>query len=254
MTACATIFNRYYRAPKRVVAESGPTVLLDANYLTDTLLRLDDSPATSSGHIVARWITGTGGEFNRTLAQAAGATDDTQLTVGSGVSTGGVAAALTCATPVTIPANTDCVIYAKVNLGAYESQLYAVGASGSGNRYVSINTGDTETEHSTTLNFDGSANVYAVLTGEITTGVYLLRYTRASGVWSFACTGVASAAMTPTGTVSGAISFDTLLAFSSAGGTLDAFSGSTMFVQKLKIWTGTSSPDTTFETANGGTL
>ena len=59
--------------------------------------------------------------------------------------------------------------------------------------------------------------------------------------------------MMPTGTVTGSISFDTLLAYG-ASGTLSTFSTSGMYLQKLYIRHGTSSPDTDYETANGGVL
>lgn len=230
----------------------GPTVLLDANYLTDTLINPSDA-AVSNGERVKSWTMATGGAWTSALAIAAGAGQAPIYVAASGVHASIDNGALTCAAPVTILADADCVIYAKVNLGALESGLNFIGSSTSGQN-VSIGTSDGDGNHTANIAFDGIGTSYAtaVMTGQTATGVYLLRFTRASGVWSFACTGVASAAMIPTGAVSGAISFDTLLAY--GGGTLTSFSSTDMYLQKLKIWSGTSDPDTAYETANGGTL
>mgnify|MGYP007024654492 CR=1 FL=1 len=121
-------------------------------------------------------------------------------------------AALTSATPVTIPANTDCVIYVKANLGAYESTMVPLGLSTGG--YLEINSGDTELGHDVTLGLDGTFTNYVGgrLGGSITTGVHLIRLIRASGAWTFAATGTASFSPATGGTVAGAFSFNTLLA------------------------------------------
>ena len=235
-----------------LLGSSGPTVILDANYATDTIINLADVPI-SNGEFVKSWTPATGPAFTSALAIAAGATDSPAWVSASGVETLGASAAVTSATPVTIPANTDCVIYVEANLGALESGLYAIGSTAD-NAAIVCSTGDGGSDHSVILSFaDGTSNVTAVMAGRTATGVHLLRFIRASGVWSFACTGVASAAMSPTGTVSGVLAFDTLLAFGGSG-TLASFSLTDMCLQKLKIWKGTSSPDTDYETANGGVL
>jgi len=229
---------------------ASPTVLLNAAYATDTIVD-DGAVPIANGNPVDSWTFTTGGEFNYTLANLAGASARPQWIAASGVHTNGTNAALTCATPITIPADTDCVIYVKANLGALESGLNAIGGS-TNSHFVSIGTSDGDGDHSANIEIGGGNDLNAVMTGKTTTGVYLLRFTRASGVWLFACTGVASAAMAPTGTVSGAISFNTLLGY--GGGTLSSFSSPGMYLQKLKIWSGTSDPDTVFEAANGGAL
>lgn len=230
----------------------GPTVILDLDYLTDTILNAGDT-TIADGQRIKSWAAATGGTFTKALAVAAGADGEPKYVSASGVHTEGNSTALTSATPVTIPADTDCVIYVEANLGALESGLYAIGSTAD-NAAVVCSTGDGGSDHSVILSFaDGTSDVAAVMTGRTATGVHLLRFIRASGVWSFACTGVASAAMTPTGTVSGALTFDTLLAIGLSG-TLASFSFTSMYLQKLKIWKNTSSPDTDYETANGGVL
>lgn len=235
-----------------LLGSSGPTVLLDANWATDTIVD-DGLVPIADGNPVDVWTMATGGDFNYTTAAVAGASARPIWVAASGIHTAGNNAALTTASPVVIPADTDCVIYVKANL-ALEMELKALGNSAAVDVRLLVQAGDGVAEHLVTLFLNGTNYVSATMTAQTAAGVYLLRFTRTSGVWSFACTGVASASMAATGTVTGSLAFNTLLAFSSTGSGLDDFSGSGIYLQKLKIWSGTSDPDTTFETANGGTL
>ena len=243
---------RSMRGTPVAAAPSAPTVLLNAAYATDTLLDEGDA-AVGNGSRVHKWTMSTGGLWTFALAEPAGALVAPVNVTASGVHTGGDNAALTCTTPVTIPADTDCVIYVKANLGAYESTMVPLGLSTGG--YLEINSGDTELGHDVTLGLDGTFTNYVGgrLGGSITTGVHLIRLIRASGAWTFAATGTASFSPATGGTVAGAFSFNTLLARGSSG-TLDLFSSSAMCLQKLKISYGSSSPDTAYELANGGLL
>jgi len=235
-----------------VAAVAGPTVLLNADWSTDTILDEVSAPA-GNGSTVTSWTMATGGVWTSALAVAAGAADQPTYITASGVHTNGAFAALTVATPITIPADTDCVIYVVANLSAYETAGAMLGMSSAAAVRLEIEVGDTELGHRVFLNFSAGGQAFLRLSATVT-GVYLFRLTRAAGVWSIAATGVASAAMTPTGTVTGAISFDTLMAYSLAGSGLDTFASSGLYLQKIKIWSGTSDPDTAYETANGGTL
>jgi len=249
--------DRYYWWRLRATdsAPSGPTVIANLNYLTDPgILNMVGAPI-ENGFYVGTWPWATGGTATSALAIAAGADGGPVYDLTNGVGSDGTGnQALTLPSPVTIPADADCVIYVKANLGALEASMSVLGKTSGAGVGVNIGTGDGETEHTINISFSPTANASIALTSLVATGVYLFRLTRASGVWSAAATGFASAAMTAAGTVSGAVSFDTLLAKTDSGGSLDSFSATTMYIQKIKIWSGTSDPDTAFETANGGAL
>ena len=237
-------------------APSGPTVILDANYATDTIINLADVPI-SNGEFVKSWTPATGPAFTSALAIAAGATDSPAWVSASGVETLGASAAVTSATPVTIPADADCVIYAVANVAEYGLLLLLGSASTLGPtlRITGGSTGDTESSQITFgLKPSAFESVIATLSG-LYQGQMTVRVRRVSGVWRYAATGVADAAMTVDGVplTSYSISLDTLLATNS-GASLNEFAASGNFIQKIKIWSGTSDPDTDYETANGGIL
>lgn len=228
-------------------AVAGPTVLLNAAYLTDTLLD-DTASSISNGENVGSWAMATGGTYTRSSAVDAGASDWPVYVAASGVHTAGGLAALTCATPVTIPANADCVIYVKGNLQA-TSQLRALGKTNGYGRFEI--GGDGDCLINLVIGASDSVTAYFAVAA---TGVKLYRCRRVSGVWSSVMTGETEIAMTATGTVTGALSFDTLLAFANSGAGLDSFSAPGDYLQKLYIYHGSSTPDTAYEIANGGTL
>jgi hypothetical protein len=227
-------------AVRRVAAAaSGPTVILDAAYLTDTLLNASANPV-SDGDPVDSWAMATGGTFTNALAVTAGASAYPVYVTASGVHTGGGNAAVTCATPVTIPADTDCVIYVKFNFAG--GDFYPLGHS----------TGLSKFQCDENGGFYLAAPGFVTIGRDIypTAGVTLARARRTSNVWTFAMTGNAEAGADG-GTMAGqALTFDTLLASSSMG----EFSSTGNYIQKIKIWSGTSDPDTAYETANGGVL
>jgi len=231
-----------------VAAVAGPTVLLNADYLTDTLLN-DADLLIANGDSVASWATATGGTFTQALATRAGA-DSTfcVFTTADGVQTGGNNAALTVATPITIPAATDCVIYVKAKL-SISPTFYAFGSSTvAGNRIAVQGDGDAGVD----IMFSGTTQI-SLYYGTHTAGVYLYRFRRSGSSWYIARTGDAEQSATVSGTATAAISLDTMLG-QRVGGTLDTFSATGEYLQKAYIYHGSSSPDTTYETNNGGVL
>ena len=234
-----------------VAAVAGPTVLLNADYLTDTILNDVSAPAGNLDAL-SSWATATGGTFTKALAVAAGASvvDGPFYVTTSGIHTDGVNVALTVATPITIPANTDCVIYVKVKL-QMTSQLTVFGNSASDTRLELF--GDWDTAASFAIANAGSDGVTAFWGTAVTTAT-LYRLRRSGSTWYAARTGDAEQTMTGFGTTTAAISINTLLAYSSTGSGLNQFSQGGNYLQKLYIRSGTSTPDTDYETANGGTL
>ena len=227
-----------------VAAPSAPTILLDLNYATDTLLNASANPV-SNGDPVDSWVAATGGTWTQALAVAAGA-DPQYLTyvAASGVHTAGLNAALTVATPVTIPADTACVIYIRCVVTTWPIFLGKSNGDGeiSFDPYSGVGIKSS----------DGSAYYSAFV--EPGPGTYLVRYRRTSaGVWSLAHTGQVEVGGGDN--YAGAIVFDTLLGRGTAGsGVLNDFVASGQYLQKLYIYHGSSSPDTTYETNNGGVL
>jgi hypothetical protein len=235
---------------------SGPTVLLDANWATDTIVD-DGLVPIADGNPVDVWTMATGGEWTYTTAAVAGASARPIWVAASGVHTAGASAALTTASPVTIPADTDCVIYVVANVAEYGLALAlgSTAATGPNLRITGGSTGDTESSQiSFGLKPSAFESVIATLSG-LYQGQMTVRVRRVSNIWRYAATGVADAAMTVDGVplTSYSISLDTLLA-TNGGASLNEFSASGCYIQKLKIWSGTSDPDTAYETANGGTL
>ncbi len=226
-----------------VASASGPTVLLNANYLTDTLLQAGDI-AMADGERVNKWTMATGGEWNYALANAAGALSRPTYIAASGVHTDGESSALTVATPVTIPADTACVIYIRCVVTTWPIFLGKSNGDGeiSFDPYSGVGIKSS----------DGSAYYSAFV--EPGPGTYLVRYRRTSaGVWSLAHTGQVEVGGGDN--YAGAIVFDTLLGRGTAGsGVLNDFVASGQYLQKLYIYHGSSSPDTTYETNNGGVL
>jgi len=220
-----------------VASASGPTVLLNADWLTDTLLNASANPV-SNGDPVDSWATATGGTFTNALAVTAGASQYPVYVAASGVHTAGGSAALTVATPITIPANADCDIYFYVNLSQYESTMIAAGLT-AGTGYVFFIAGDTETDHAAQLWLTETDGLSRTLSGAITTGDYLIRFGRASNAWTCAATGVADAPMVENGmpTLGAAISIDTLLARSGTGSGLTNFSLTGGYIKKACIVT-----------------
>ena len=234
--------DRYYWWRRRATnsAPSGPTVLLNAAYLTDTLLN-DAALPIANGDSVASWATATGGTFTQALADAAGA-DSTFciFTTADGVQTGGNNAALTTATPITIPANADCVIYAKCVYAG--GDFYLFGKS-DGASYIQF---DENNGAAVKGDGGGSAGTLAYPVP----GSYLFRARRASNVWRFAWTGQSDFVADSDTLAGGAVTVDTLLAANS----MASFSASGNYLQKIYIRHGTSAPDTAYETSNGGAL
>lgn len=232
-----------------LLGSSGPTVLLNAAYLTDTILNDVAAPAGNLDAL-SSWAMATGGTFTKALAVAAGASgvDGPFYVTASGVHTGGVNVALTCATPVVIPADTDCVIYVKAKL-SLSPTFYAFGSSTvAGNRIAVQGDGDAGVE----ITFGGT-NQVSVYYGTHAAGVYLYRFRRSGSSWYIARTGDAEQSATVSGTATAAISLDTLLGHRT-GGTLDTYSATGEYLQKAYIFHGSSTPDTAYEIANGGTL
>lgn len=226
-------------------APAGPTVILNAAYLTDTLLT-PGSAAVGNGDPVESWAMATGGTFNYGLAASAGANVNPVYVTASGVHTDGGSAALTCATPVVIPADTDCVIYVKCVLAGFGDIII-----GKSNNAMHFAFGGGAGWY-----IQNAAGAFATLYGEPTDSTFLARARRVSGVWYFAWTGQAET-VSGGGTLGAAsLSFDTVLGYASSGGagTLDTFPPAGQYIQKIKILSGTSDPDTAYETANGGTL
>jgi len=230
-----------------VAAVAGPTVLLNADYLTDTILDEVSAPV-GNGSTVTSWTMATGGVWTSALAVAAGAADQPTYITASGVHTNGASAALTVATPITIPANADCVIYVKAKL-SISPTFYAFGSSTvAGNRIAVQGDGDAGVD----IMFSGTTQI-SLYYGTHTAGVYLYRFRRSGSSWYIARTGDAEQSATVSGTATAAISLDTMLG-QRVGGTLDTFSATGEYLQKAYIYHGSSSPDTTYETNNGGVL
>jgi hypothetical protein len=210
----------------------------------------DSDLAITNGDPVKSWAFATGGTATQALAVAAGA-DPQYLTwvAASGVHTSGLNAALTLPTPVTIPAATDCVIYALIKLPV-TSQLLALGNSTSALTRIDIG-GDGEVSGNVTI--DGSNQALSYWASATTTAT-LYRFRRSGSTWYAARTGDAEQTMSNTGTPTGAIVFDTLLAYGGSGTGLDAFSPTGNYLQKLYIYHGSSTPNTAYEIANGGAL
>lgn len=243
-TAAMLASGGYESAPPAVA--SGPTVIADLNWLTDSgILNMVGAPI-ENGFYVGTWPWATGGTATSALAIAAGADGGPVYDLTNGVGSDGTGnQALTLPTPVTIPADTDCVIYLKCVLAVYGDMLI-----GKSNSYASIVFGGNAGWQ--LLNAAGAgASCY----GEPTDATYLARARRSSGVWSFAWTGQAELAADGGGTLgSAAIIIDTILARSTGGSNLDEFPLTGQYLQKLYIYHGSSSPDTAYETANGGIL
>lgn len=233
---------------------AGPTTILDLNWLTDPgILSMIGAPI-ENGFYVGTWPFATGGTATSALAIAAGADGGPVYDLTNGVGSDGTGnQALTLPTPVTIPADTDCVIYVVANLPV-EGEMYVMGSTAAAS-LVRINGGYEPDTSNAQVRVDLGlfGVVYANLTG-LYTGQMTIRIRRVSGVWRSAATGVADTAMTvDLAPSSFAISLDTLHGVGGGSG-LNAFSSTGCYLQKLKIWSGTSDPDTAYETANGGVL
>lgn len=230
-------------------APAGPTVILDANYLTDALLNGGGS-AIGNGDLVGSWPTATGGTFTDTLALAAGATDRCTYVTASGVHTAGLAAALTLPTPVTIPAGEFRMYYRFKYSGSgilyFLSSPQSLSAAGGAQIYI----------YSGATRLQCAAGTSTEVAGSFTAGDYTLFCCRdASDVLYYAWSG--SATLQAGGSMVGSFEFANMLAQSSdesSGGILDYFSSSGNFIQKIKIESGISSRDLVWEAANGGTL
>lgn len=243
MTACATIFNRYYLAPKRASSGSSPTVLLNAAYLADTLLNEGATPC-ANGEQVDSWAAATGGTFNFTRAELAGAAGRPLFITASGVHTSGGNCALTVATPITIPDGQDFRLYVSFKLTA--GNLWALGNTNKGGR-LEMNP----VVGLTLFAVDGHS---ITLASAIPTGSnVLLRILRSGTSYTAAWTGTASAAMTD-GSAHGTdgFEFNTLLGYSDSESTLDQFSDSGNYLRTLKIEYGVGTADTAYETAING--
>ena len=237
-------------AVRRVAAAaSGPTVILDAAYLTDTLLD-ESNGAVSNGSTVGSWAMAAGGTWTYVLANAAGATEYPAYITASGVHTNGGNAALTCATPVTIPAATDFVAYLKLVMPASASACL-IGNSAAANRVITVET--IEGEVSINFSIDGS-NYAGVFSSTDMEGTKLYRFRRSGSTLYIAATGLAESSASVTGAITGAAAFDTLLGYSSTGSGLTGFAASGCYLQKAYIFHGSSTADTTYETNNGGVL
>ena len=195
------------------------------------------------GGYCTKTVTGVGGPFLSSLAILAGATEPPTYNTGQGIHTLGANAALTCATPVVIPADADCVIYLKC---VVSDTMYQLGS----------------TSNQACIQFDAAAGFYmqgndasvVSLYGEPAAGTYLVRVRRASNAWRIAWTGQADAAAEGDAIGGASLSFDTLLARSGATPGLAFFSSTGQYLQKAYIYHGSSTPDTDYETANGGVL
>mgnify|MGYP003558049476 CR=1 FL=1 len=241
-------------AVRRVAAAaSGPTVILDAAYRTDTLLDQGLVPITNGGELDS-WAMATGGTFNYETAFLAGASARPIWLLGTpgpgGVHTAGNNAALTCATPVTIPAATDFVAYLKLVMPASASACL-IGNSAAANRVITVET--IEGEVSINFSIDGS-NYAGVFSSTDMEGTKLYRFRRSGSTLYIAATGLAESSASVTGAITGAAAFDTLLGYSSTGSGLTGFAASGCYLQKAYIFHGSSTADTTYETNNGGVL
>ena len=213
-----------------VASASGPTVLLNANYLTDTLINLSNVPV-SNGEYVKSWATATGGTFTSALAIAAGATDAPVYVAASGVETLGANAALTVATPITIPADTDCDIwvYTYWSEAGYNYLLGRV----SGSEFVALD----DSLGGQVANSEGGLSYYDGAYPAV--GWRLLRAGRsAAGAWTFAWTGRSEVSATDSGAGAGQIRLDTILAMDGTGsGFLGNFASSGNFLKAARIVT-----------------
>ncbi len=222
-----------------------PTVVLNIGDAGNATWGNDSNefPPPDGGYCT-KTVTGTGGPFLSSLAILAGATEPPTYNTGQGIHTLGANAALACATPVVIPADADCVIYIKCVLASFGDII--LGCSTSGAYIVFGGTGGWAIVNAS------AAGTFCY--GEPTDATFLARARRTSGVWTFAWTGQAEIAADGGGTLgNAAITLDTLLAQGN-GATLNGFSPTGQYLQKAYIFHGSSTPDTAYETANGGIL
>jgi hypothetical protein len=227
----------------RASAAAAPTVILNAVYLTDTLLNASANPV-SNGDPVDSWAMATGGTFTNALAVTAGASAYPVYVAASGVHTAAGNAALTCATPVTIPADTDFRLY--VSFKMTSGLLFALGrTSGIGRLQISPAGG-------VSLNAPSGTN--AARSAAIPTGSnVLLRILRVGTTYTSAWTGTASATMTDGDiTLAEEFTFNTLLAYSDGESSLDTFSDTGNYLRTLKISYGVGTADTDYETTING--
>lgn len=190
-----------------VAAPSGPTVLLDANWATDTILD-DGLVPIADGNPVDVWTMATGGEWNYTQAAVAGASARPIWVAASGVHTAGNNAALTTATPITIPAlataDWDIWVYCVVPASGVGSPI---GKSTSITTWprieIQAGTGPVIVDDNGDGASDGSASMAA--------GARLVRFGNTAGALNVAWTGEADHAMDMEG-YAGTFTFDSLFA------------------------------------------
>lgn len=214
-----------------LLGSSAPTILLDLNYATDTLLNASANPV-SNGDPVDSWVAATGGTWTQALAVAAGA-DPQYLTyvAASGVHTAGNNAALTTATPITIPADVDCDIwvYTYWSGAGYNYLLGRV----SGSEFVALD----DSLGGQVANSEGGLSYYDGAYPAV--GWRLLRAGRsAAGAWTFAWTGRSEVSATDSGAGAGQIRLDTILAMDGSGsGLLGNYASSGNFLKAARIVT-----------------
>jgi hypothetical protein len=222
---------------------SSATTLVNANYLTDSLLQAGDLPI-GDGTGVNKWTMATGGLWTYPLAVTAGAVDRPTYVAASGVHTDGLQAALTTASPVTIPADTDFRLY--VSFKMTSGLLFALGrTSGIGRLQISPAGG---------VNLNAPSGTAAIRSAAIPTGSnVLLRILRVGTTYTSAWTGTASATMTDGDiTLAEEFEFNTLLAYSDGESSLDTFSDTGNYLRTLKISYGVGTADTDYETTING--
>ena len=240
-----------------VAAASGPTVLLDADWSTNTILN-DSDLAITNGDPVKSWAFATGGTATQALAVAAGA-DPQYLTwvAASGVHTNGLNAAVTLPTPVTIPADTEFRLYCRGHWSGSSGGLLAflsspqAGSEAGGTAFYIFN--DTiDTRVGLALYEGGTTTV----TGTVATGDVLVLFSR-NGAGDIQVAWSGSSTLQTVASLSRQIQIAHVLAFGNdeaSSANINVFSTTGNYFKSAKLTLGVSGRDTVYEAANGGTL
>ena len=213
-------------AARRRAAAGGdtPTVALNIGDAGNATWGNDSNefPPPDGGYCT-KTVTGVGGPFLSSLAILAGATEPPTYNTGQGIHTLGANAALTCATPVVIPAtSTDWDLWVYVDLPA-AAQMFAL--TFSGNEEVKFILSPDAPQSGI---YDGVGATYT--NTPLGSGTKLFRLGFTSGVASIAWTGHASGAA-DIDTYTASNSFDTLLGNVAAG----SYSSTGCYLRAMRI-------------------